>query len=115
MPTPIDDEELDAPVKPELAALEGPFVKSFLGQTTFERELTSEGNLEMLGEVAKELGAPELKSAIELQNLMGGEDPPGLKDRVLRASIRFGKGRFSQVASRHVSKAELLPVSKTPS
>jgi putative ATP-dependent endonuclease of OLD family len=43
--------------KPELSALEGPFVKVFLGATTFEREITSSTNFDFLEKTATELGA----------------------------------------------------------
>lgn len=32
-----------------------------------------------------------------------------LKDAVLRTAKRFGKGRFAQVAARHVARATELP------
>lgn len=99
----------DAPVKPDLAALEGPFVKVFLGATTFERELTVEPNLTMLIKVAEALGAPRIKADLEFQDLMGGDVPDAIKDGVLRTSKRFGKARFAQVAARHVADAGALP------
>ena len=50
-----DDVDIDTPPsKPAIAALEGPYVKAFLGGTTFERELISLGNLLMLAKTAKQ-------------------------------------------------------------
>jgi putative ATP-dependent endonuclease of OLD family len=99
----------DVPVPPPIAALEGRFVKSFVGATTFERELASAGNLAMLQKVAIELGAPKLAAAIGLQMLIGGDVPDALKQKVLATAKRFGKGRFAQVAVRHVDGAAEVP------
>lgn len=99
----------DEPVKADLAALEGPFVKVFLGATTFERELTVESNLTMLIKTTQELGAPRIKTDLELQDLVGGAVPDAIKDKVLRTAKRFGKARFAQVAARYVADAGALP------
>lgn len=99
----------DVPVPPNLHALAGPFVRVFLGATTFERELTTEGNMAMLAATAGELGAPRLRDALETHDLLGGEVPDALKAKVLRTAKRFGKGRFAQVAARHVQQARDLP------
>lgn len=110
----LDPEEVpmgdDAPSKPDLDALEGPYVKAFLGATTFEREITIEANLGMLIKTANELGAPRIKGELECQSILGGEIPDALKDKVLRTAKRFGKGRFAQVAARHIADAGALPV-----
>lgn len=99
----------DAPIKADLLALEGNYVKVFLGTTTFERELTVDANLAMLTKTVGELGAPKAKKALETQALVGGAVPPQIKDQVLRTAKRFGKARFAQVAARHVSEASELP------
>lgn len=104
-----DDADDDLPVKPELTALEGPYVKVFLGASTFEREITVDGNLTMLALTAGDLGAARLKGALELQNLLGGPIPEELKDRVLKTAKRFGKARFAQVAARHIGEATAIP------
>jgi putative ATP-dependent endonuclease of OLD family len=104
-----DDPDEDLPVKPDLAALEGPFVKVFLGVTTFEREITEDGNLTMLAKAADDLGARKVKEALEWQALMGGPVPAELKEKVLRTAKRVGKARFAQVAARHVVDATALP------
>jgi putative ATP-dependent endonuclease of OLD family len=103
------DSDEDAPAKPNLVALEGTYVKTFLGSTTFEREIALEANLRMLIRTAEELGAPRIKDALELQELLGGDVTDEIKDRVLRTALRFGKGRFAQVAARHVEEAGALP------
>lgn len=105
-PTGAGDDEV---VKPDLAALEGAFVKLFLGATTFEREITEEGNLAMLLRSARDLNAPKLITALELQDMVGGAVPAQLKDQVLRTAKRFGKARFAQVAARHAIDATYLP------
>lgn len=100
----------DDPVEnPSLVALHGPYVKSFVGATTFEREITLDQNLGMLAATACDLGAPRAQVALEYQQLIGGEVPDDLKDQVLRTAKRFGKARFAQVATRHVDKAGVLP------
>jgi putative ATP-dependent endonuclease of OLD family len=99
----------DVVEKPDLSALQGEYVKVFLGATTFEREITLNGNLKMLVNTVGELGAPKAKNALEIQELLGGEVPKELKDQVLRTSMRFGKARFAQVAARYVSDAGELP------
>jgi putative ATP-dependent endonuclease of OLD family len=102
-----DDE--DEPEVPDVAALEGPFVKVFLGETTFERELTLEDNLTMLEKAAADLGAPRISGALGTAAMLGGEPDDELKDKVLRTAKRFGKGRFAQVTARHVADAGTLP------
>jgi putative ATP-dependent endonuclease of OLD family len=104
-----DDPVEDLPVKPDLAALEGPFVKVFLGSTTFECEITEDGNLHMLAKAAVDLGATRVKDALEWQELLGGPVPAELKDKVLRTAKRVGKARFAEVAARHVAEASALP------
>lgn len=100
----------DDPVEnPNLALLEGPYVRAFVGATTFEREITLDANLPMLAAAAGDLGAPRVKSDLEMQDLLGGPVPDALRDKVLRTAKRFGKARFAQVAARHVDRAGALP------
>jgi putative ATP-dependent endonuclease of OLD family len=118
-PAELADDGDAAPEKPELGSLEGPYVKVFLGATTFEREITTPENLFMLGKTAAELGAPRLAKSLNdtAMDLMMGdlspEDQPArmtvLKDAVLRTAKRFGKARFAQVAARHVDGACAIP------
>ena len=68
-----------------------------------------ETNLPMLIKAAQELGAPRIKSDLELQEVMGGAVPDAIKDKVLRTARRFGKARFAQVAARYVADAGALP------
>lgn len=108
----IDEEdgtESDAPVKPDIAALEGPFVKAFLGETTFEREITLEGNLDMLAKACKELGAPIIASKLEVADLLGGDPDSALSKSVLNTAKRFGKARFAQMAAKYADGARTLP------
>jgi len=107
VPDGADADAEDQPEAHHLRTLEGGFVRVFLGETTFERELTTDGNATMLAHAARDLGAPRTAEALELVNLIGVDDV--LKDRVLRTAIRFGKGRFAQVAARHLNEATELP------
>jgi putative ATP-dependent endonuclease of OLD family len=107
---PYDLPDGDDPAEnPNLAALEGPYVRAFVGATTFEREITLDSNLSMLAATAADLGAPRVQGDLELQALMGGAVPDALKDKVLRTAKRFGKARFAQIASRHADRAGALP------
>jgi putative ATP-dependent endonuclease of OLD family len=118
-PSDADDEFDVATDAPDLAALEGDFVKVFAGATTFERELVTVETLPMLIEAAKDLGAKKLTAALEEAYISFG-DPDGdpdeeaqvleeLKDLVLKTAKRFGKGRFAQVAARHANLCSDLP------
>lgn len=110
------DVALDAP---NLAKLNGPFVKVFAGATTFERELVSSDTLPMLIAAAKDLGAKQ--TAAKLQDaydaLMDPIDGPDdedelieeMKDLVLKTAKRFGKARFAQVAARHANLCSTMP------
>jgi putative ATP-dependent endonuclease of OLD family len=100
-------DEDDQPIRPDLAALENDYVRVFLGDTTFERELTSEGNLPMLEAAARALGAPRIAAKLASADLIGIDED--LKNAVLRTAKRFGKGRFAQVTARHVESATDLP------
>lgn len=106
-----DDDDLDEPMKPQLGALEGEFVKVFLGATTFEREITEVGNLGMLAGATHALGAPKIHAALlaHAQVHSAVPVPPALKDKVLNTAKRFGKARFAQVAARNVGGATYLP------
>jgi putative ATP-dependent endonuclease of OLD family len=109
---PCDATELfgdeDEPTKPDIAALEGDYVRAFLGSTTFEREITVKDNLKMLSKAASELGAVRVAADLDAASKSGKVDN-AIKDKVLRTAIRFGKARFAQVAARHVEDASDLP------
>lgn len=114
----VDDGD-EPPEKPELTELEGPFVRVFLGATTFEREITSPKNLDFLATTATELGAPRIAAALNaasLADVLGEQTEEqkiialvGLKDAVLSTAKRFGKARFAQVAARNVGSGCELP------
>lgn len=107
-PVPPDE---DVPVPPNLEQLRGPYVQVFLGATTFEKELVTDENLNMLIAVAAELGAPRLREELERYDLIGLDPAPlELRNKVLRTAKRFGKGRFAQVAARHVELAGAVPL-----
>lgn len=104
-------EDDDVPGKPDIAALEGTYVKAFLGATTFEREITIDGNLEMLGKAAQEIGAPIIagKLLAAVDPILGDTVTEDLKNRVLRTAKRFGKARYAQVASRYAKVGTQVP------
>jgi putative ATP-dependent endonuclease of the OLD family len=99
----------DVPIRPNLVELVSPYVRVFIGATTFEREITLEENLEMLIATARDLGAPRICIDLQAHHVLGGAVPDAIKDKVLRTAKRFGKGRFAQIASRHVAQAGALP------
>jgi putative ATP-dependent endonuclease of OLD family len=103
-----DGEAEDAPEQSDLHRLENDFVKVFLGDTTFERELVLDGTLEMLTNAARDLGAPRLVRALE-RTAREGQITNALKNRVLRTAKRFGKARFAQVAARHTNNVNEMP------
>lgn len=104
---------------PNLAALQGDFVRVFLGATTFERELVSEETLPMFIEAAKILKAPKIQKQLEegltllslgvLDEEKEKETLGQLKDAVLRTAKRFGKARFAQVCARFSGQAKAMP------
>jgi putative ATP-dependent endonuclease of OLD family len=99
----------DEPSRPDLAELENDYVKVFLGETTFERELTTEDNLPWLRETAKALGATRISRRLHAAITSRAVADDDLKDAVLRTAKRFGKGRFAQVAARHIGMVERVP------
>lgn len=103
----IGDPDDDVVPPENLVALEGQFVKAFVGSTTFEREITMDGNLTMLAAAAGDLGATKIKGHLDTAEFFGTTEE--LKAKVLRTAIRFGKARFAQAAARHVERAEKLP------
>jgi putative ATP-dependent endonuclease of the OLD family len=111
------EDELVAP--PDLAALEGEYVKVFANQTTFERAATNRGTLAMFAAAAEDVGATTVAAKLRAGAL--ALDQPGvtqeqrpailnpLRDSVLATANRFGKARFAQIAARHASKATVIP------
>ncbi|MBV8590044.1 MAG: hypothetical protein JO212_08280, partial [Acetobacteraceae bacterium] len=57
----------DPAENPNLAALEGFYVRAFVGATTFEREITIDANLPMLAATAADLGARRIQEDIDRQ------------------------------------------------
>lgn len=98
------DNDDDVPPPPNIEALEGDYVKAFLGDSTFEIELAHPDNLPLLIKTVKALGAPKIMAALEAQEMLGGTIPIALKKRVLSTAKRFGKARFAQVAARYVDE-----------
>lgn len=104
---------------PDLAALQGDFVRVFAGETTFERELVMIETLPMLIEATRQLGAPRITEQLEAglaslrDNNLDEDAERELKENlgtaVLNTAKRFGKGRFAQVAARHASLCAGIP------
>jgi len=106
-----DPKELPPLVPPSLHDLENNFVKVFLCNTTFEREITDNVTILMLAETARELGANKVSENLE-SLILKEHDITTLnkvRDLVLATAKRFGKARFTQVASRHVGLAQTVP------
>jgi putative ATP-dependent endonuclease of OLD family len=111
--------EDEIPSLPDLDELEGDFVRVFRCKTTFERALTLQSTLAMLADAAEDIGAPivagRLRNGLDdLQNSELKEEErksilSSMRGSVLNTAIRFGKARFSQVASRHVGRATGMP------
>lgn len=118
-PSDAGDEFNVADDAPDLAALEGDYVRAFAGATTFERELVMEGTLPMLISTAETLGAPQITQKLRggLTSLQSGELDAAartalitdLGTSVLNTAKRFGKARFAQVAARYADKCTELP------
>jgi putative ATP-dependent endonuclease of OLD family len=106
---PDGDDTEDEPTRPNLAELENDCVRAFLGETTFERELTTGDNFPWLMATARALGAPRIARKLQSAIATNTEADDDLKDAVLRTAKRFGKGRFAQVAARHINLAEDIP------
>lgn len=99
----------DNPPAPEARNFDSTYTKTFLGATTFEKELMLKGNLEMFKSVAKSLGAPKLEHTIADTISRGITIDNEIRAKVLRTAKRFGKGRFAQVAARHAGESKELP------
>lgn len=121
-------DEGDAPAAPattgpsridKLKAQENAFLKVFVGDTTFEMELTDVGTLGMFAAACAEVGAPrvsailkKLETDIGAATTLTAEQTQRLqraKKYVLNTSKRFQKGRFAQIVSKHAHLANSLP------
>ena len=102
-----------------LKAKENAFLKVFVGETTFEMELTDVGTLGMFAAACGEVGAPRISAFLsKLETDIGSvttltpqqeERLKRAKKYVLNTSKRFQKGRFAQIVSKHVALAKSLP------
>lgn len=103
-----------------LEELQNEHLRMFVGETTFEMELTDFGTLAMFSATCAELGAPRI--AAFLSRLRADVIAAGgvftydhrqrlvkAKSYVLNTSKRFQKGRFAQVASKYTDLAKSLP------
>jgi putative ATP-dependent endonuclease of OLD family len=99
----------DEPMRPDLAEFENEYVKVFLGETTFERELATDDNLPWLEATTRALGAPRIAHRLHEAIAAHTGADGNLKDAVLRTAKRFGKGRFAQVAARHIGVVQEMP------
>jgi putative ATP-dependent endonuclease of OLD family len=111
---PVEEEDGVAPGEiHDLDIEENKFVNSFQCDTTFERELTLAGTLEMFRRAATEIGAPQIAALLQeaMEGIPLGEDVDiePLKDRVLNTAKRFGKARFAQLSSKYANTATELP------
>jgi putative ATP-dependent endonuclease of OLD family len=112
----VQGEEGEAEPVPRLAdleALRGPYVEIFSCETTFERELTLPGTLEAFEAAVIEIGVPGAVARImrARTKIAAGQvvNLNQTKESVLRAAKRFGKARFAQVVSKHVTNATEMP------
>lgn len=122
------EDEADAPATPavpspdrvaSLKAKQNAFLKVFVGDTTFEMELTDVGTLGMFSAACAEVGAPrvskilkKLETDIGAATTLTAQQQTKLdraKKYVLNTSKRFQKGRFAQVVSKHAALAKSLP------
>ena len=98
---------------------ENTFLRVFVGDTTFEMELTDVGTLGMFSAACAEVGAPRVSAILKkLETDIGAattltpEQTKRLqraKKYVLNTSKRFQKGRFAQIVSKHAHLAKSLP------
>ncbi len=121
-------DEADAPAAPaaagpsridKLKAQENAFLKVFVGDTTFEMELTDVGTLGMLSAACAEVGAPRVSAILKKLEMEIGaattltpeqtERLQRAKKYVLNTSKRFQKGRFAQIVSKYAHLAKSLP------
>jgi putative ATP-dependent endonuclease of the OLD family len=96
--------------EPLLETLRNTFVEVFRSRTTFEPEITLQGNLTMLGRAAKDLGAPRVSQKLLTAASTGTPNLAMLGKTVLSTAKRFGKARFAQVASRHITAEVEIPI-----
>lgn len=109
----VDD--LTAFVRQDLNAVRGANVEVFTSRTTFEREITLFGNLEMIEDTLREVGSSRRANAVRALRALDPAAPDrdarlaAVQTQVLNAAEELGKGRFGQVLSKHAEKATALP------
>ena len=114
-----DDDDFPEPPKPDLAALENTFVKTFVCRTTFESDTTAPGTLRMFAAGAKECSATRVSDRlVSILETTEWDSPPSddakariaeARKMVLNTAKRFGKARFAQICTRHVELATWIP------
>jgi putative ATP-dependent endonuclease of OLD family len=100
------------PLPNDLSGLNGQYVRVFQCTTTFERELTMPGTLEMFERAASEIGAPRASTKLQRARTGRGAQAVTLDaaaGTVLSTAKRFGKARFAQLASKHIGLATEAP------
>ena len=110
-----EDDVLD----PYMLDVEGDdYVKVYQCPVTFERSTTTRETLPMYLKAVKELGYTDTAAKMEegIEQLESEEDDDTrndilseMRDTVLKAAKRCSKGRFAQIASKHVDKASEVP------
>ena len=112
--------EEDQPIEhTTLAGIKSNYVEVFQCPQTLERALAIPGLLIMLSRAARELGATRISERLVAahQKLQGGRITDeekrtvleGCRKSVLNTSVRFGKARFAQVASKYITDATEVP------
>lgn len=103
-------EEIDTPEPAKLAELENEFVRVFLGETTFEREITLKGNLGWLARAASDVGAPIVSKRLSMAHDNNADSTEALKKSVLATAKRFGKARFAQRGAVQIDASAKMPL-----
>ncbi|MCL4416453.1 MAG: AAA family ATPase, partial [Actinobacteria bacterium] len=115
-PSDSDDSAIPDPqIIKKLDLLKSDMVNIFKCVNTFEIAITIPGMLPVLEKTVEDFGLKELAAEIrEIYNIsknsnVEAEKILGLGTKILKASRRFGKARFSQLASTHIDLAEEIP------
>jgi len=120
-PESVDEDASDGKVSrvAALKALTNDFVGVFMCDTTFEREVTDVGTLQMFAAACREVGAPRVAAKLDHLSAQLPNDGEltatqimmleAAKDSVLSTAKRVGKARFAQVASKYVDLASGVP------
>lgn len=94
----------------KLYGLQNEFVKVFLGETTFEREICIPSLLPAIHAASAELGKKKVATlAKSLVESSATEVDETFKNAVLSAAKSVGKARFAQTLSKHVGGCNELP------